>query len=71
MDDDAEEVAKQELTQQLQFLDENSRQRAKILDQIDQGLKDLARARGVGFIRLEAFREELFQDGLKRKKGKG
>jgi hypothetical protein len=59
MDADAEAVAKQELSQNLGFLDEHDRQRAKPALRVDRSLKDLARARGVGFIRLETFRDEL------------
>lgn len=59
MDDDAEEVAKQELTQFVEQLDELDRKRQLAWSKVEMSLKDLAKARGVSFLRLESFRDEL------------
>ena len=61
--DDAKDVLKQELTQNIERLDDLDRQREKAWKLVDQGLRNLATARGVGFIRLETFRQEIAPDG--------
>jgi hypothetical protein len=59
LDDDAEEVALQELTQHIERLDALDRDREKAWRKVDQSLKDLAKARGLAFIRLESVRQEI------------
>jgi uncharacterized protein (UPF0335 family) len=59
IDDDAEAVLKQELTQHLQRLDALDRERAKLWERIDKGRKDLAKVRGSIVLRIETLRQEL------------
>lgn len=59
LDDDAEEVAKQELEQHLQRLDLHDAERAGLAVRVNLALARLARSRGLAFLRLETFRDEL------------